>query len=225
MAVDLDVLRSAGLVKSADVQKADTRTDNQLAQADFLKLMTTQLQAQDPTKPQDGAEFMSQMAQFGAVDGIDKLNKTMEGFGAMLTGGQAMQATALVGREVLTDQGGGFLAGTGNLKGVVDLPSSALNVQVKVSNASGALVRTIPIGTLAGGQSQFAWDGLTDAGARAAPGNYQIQATGIMDGKTVSVPTLTSAKVNSVSVGSGNNVMLNIEGIGALPFNQIQQIQ
>ncbi|MGZ5045063.1 MAG: flagellar hook assembly protein FlgD, partial [Methylobacter sp.] len=41
-----------------------------LGQADFLKLMTTQMTHQDPTKPMENTEFITQMAQFGTVSGI-----------------------------------------------------------------------------------------------------------------------------------------------------------
>jgi len=77
---------------------------------DFFKLMVTQLKNQDPMKPLENGEFLSQIAQFGTVSGIDKLNKTFEGLAANLTSGQAIQAGNLIGREVLVPGGVAALA-------------------------------------------------------------------------------------------------------------------
>ena len=51
---------------------------NDLGLDDFFKLMITQLKNQDPMKPLENGEFLSQIAQFGTVSGIDKLNKTFD---------------------------------------------------------------------------------------------------------------------------------------------------
>ncbi len=49
---------------------------NTLNQADFLKLMTTQLSNQDPTNPQDQSQFLAQLAQFSTVQGVDNLQSS-----------------------------------------------------------------------------------------------------------------------------------------------------
>jgi flagellar basal-body rod modification protein FlgD len=49
-----------------------------LNQADFLKILTAQLQNQDPTEPTDNAQFVSQMAQFSTVNGIEQLNASLK---------------------------------------------------------------------------------------------------------------------------------------------------
>ena len=51
----------------------------ELGQTDFLKLMTAQLQNQDPFAPMDNGDFIAQMAQFSSVAGISKMSETMSG--------------------------------------------------------------------------------------------------------------------------------------------------
>ena len=64
----------------------------------FLKLLTTQLKNQDPLNPMDNAEMTSQLAQINMVDGIGKLNTTMQTLLSSISGAQTMQAASLVGR-------------------------------------------------------------------------------------------------------------------------------
>ncbi len=48
----------------------------------FLKILATQMANQDPTQPQDGTEYVSQFAQFAAMEQMTNLNKTMSGYAA-----------------------------------------------------------------------------------------------------------------------------------------------
>ncbi len=49
-----------------------------LGQRDFLKLLTTQLQQQDPTDPVDNKEMLAQMAQFSQLNGINEMASTLK---------------------------------------------------------------------------------------------------------------------------------------------------
>lgn len=82
-----------------NAEKALTRTGNNTIDQDgFLQLLMTQLKYQDPLKPMDNAEFVSQQAQFTQISELQKLNKTM------MSNNQLMQASTLIGKEVtLTD--------------------------------------------------------------------------------------------------------------------------
>ena len=62
-------------INSAKEKFAPKETKDQLGQEDFLKLMTTQLQNQDPFAPVDNADFIAQMAQFSTVTGITEVNE------------------------------------------------------------------------------------------------------------------------------------------------------
>ena len=71
---------------------AKKKSSTELGQQDFLSLMTAQLKNQDPTKPLDNNEFMSQMAQFSTVSGISDLNKSFATFASSLYSNQSLQA-------------------------------------------------------------------------------------------------------------------------------------
>ena len=65
-----------------------------LGQADFIKLMTTQLKQQDPTDPVDNKEMIAQMAQFSSLSGIENINSTLKAISAQLDQALAAKAAA-----------------------------------------------------------------------------------------------------------------------------------
>jgi flagellar basal-body rod modification protein FlgD len=74
-----------------------------LGQADFLRLLTTQLKSQDPLSPMDNTAFVAQMAQFSQVSGIAEMNATLKSLTTQLGDDRLASATALVGKAVAAD--------------------------------------------------------------------------------------------------------------------------
>ncbi len=207
-------------------ESTTTPKKNTLGQEDFLKLMTTQMTHQDPTKPMENTQFITQMAQFGTVSGIQDLQKSFSDFSGSITSGQALQASSLVGRYVSTPGTKGLLEKDGNISGDINLSGDATSVHVKVTNAStGEVVREEDLGAQSSGKVPFVWDGLDANKVAAKPGVYKIQATGYIDGKNTTLDTDIRSQVDSVSMGSGGKgVKVNLTGLGSVDFNQIKQI-
>jgi flagellar basal-body rod modification protein FlgD len=63
------------------VQKPQSQT---LGQADFIRLMTTQMKLQDPLEPVDNKEMIAQMAQFSSLSGIENINSTLKAISSPL---------------------------------------------------------------------------------------------------------------------------------------------
>ncbi|WP_209122381.1 flagellar hook assembly protein FlgD [Alkalihalobacillus sp. BA299] len=80
-----------------DVKKTG---EGNLGKDDFLKILITQLQNQDPTNPMDDREFISQMAQFSSLEQMTNMNKTLEKFIAAQTENKLIQNSHLIGKEV-----------------------------------------------------------------------------------------------------------------------------
>ena len=91
------VFNQLGLTQTPETKKAN----DELGQAEFLELMTSQLKFQDPLKPMENGDFLAQMAQFGTVSGINDLNANFNSMAASFQSNQALQASTLVGRKVL----------------------------------------------------------------------------------------------------------------------------
>ena len=60
------------------ITKSGQAMKQQLDKDDFLKLLVTELQHQDPTNPMQDREFIAQMAQFSSMEQMMNMNKSME---------------------------------------------------------------------------------------------------------------------------------------------------
>lgn len=196
-----------------------------LGQEQFLELMIAQLKNQDPTKPLQSGEFLSQMAQFSTVSGIQDLQTSFHQLAGTMYSNQALQASALVGRMVLVPSDKGVLPANGAMSGTVDLPAGTNDLTVEVYDASGQLVRRIPLGGQAAGLVSFNWDGAATDGSVAAPGTYYVKARARFDGQDTAVTALAATRVDSVSLGgAAGGISLNLNGLGAMDLAQVRQI-
>lgn len=214
-------LASLGLAASP---QADT--SKELGAEDFLRLMLTQFQNQDPLKPLDNGDFIGQLAQFGTVTGLTQLRQDFGALAGSLVSNQALQASALLGRDVLVNRSTAELAEGGTIGAAVELATPAEQVRVQVMNPAGDIVRTLVLGPQPAGLARIAWDGLTDRGAAAPAGSYRFAAQAIgAGGAQTSAQVLVSAPVESVTIGGGQGgLMLTLQGMGAIPFSDVRQI-
>ncbi len=218
-----DVFASLGLAASNQPQRG-TNNANELGLNTFLKLMVTQLNNQDPFKPMENGEFLSQIAQFGSVSGLDRLNESFESLAASLTSGQALQAGSLVGREILAPVETGYLMPGGSLRGQVSLQQSSPQVTLRVTDQVGQLVREMPLGSAPPGGLSFSWDGMDDAGNYAPLGRYNISVEAMQNDRPVDLQTKLFSRVESVNLDGRSGLTLNLEGLGPIAFNNVQQI-
>lgn len=66
------------------------KTSTELGKDDFLKLLVTQLQKQDPLNPMEDKDFIAQMAQFTSLEQMKNMNTSV----------QITQATSYIGKQV-----------------------------------------------------------------------------------------------------------------------------
>ena len=92
------ILKKLGVQSEEETSRGSTDT---LGQSDFLKLMTTQLQNQDPFAPMENAEFIAQMAQFSTVTGITEMGTELKGIAEQLGEFKIATAANLLGNSVM----------------------------------------------------------------------------------------------------------------------------
>ncbi len=221
----LNGTNGASATDSGAVANTAGKNSSQLNQLDFLNLMMQQLKNQDPTKPMDNSAIMGQLAQFGTVSGISQLNTSFSNLSSQLVSNQALQASSLLGRNVMVSGSIAPLGSSGGVNAAVSVPANANAVGVQVVDQTGAVVKSIPLGNPGSGLADFTWDGTTDSGARAPAGVYGFVASGSVSGKGQQLPTLVSAQVSSITLnGSGGGLTLHLAGLGDVPFSAVQQI-
>ncbi|MDO9241690.1 MAG: FlgD immunoglobulin-like domain containing protein, partial [Methylicorpusculum sp.] len=147
-------------------------------------------------------------------------------FASSLSSDQALQAAGLVGRNVVAPVNYGLLAAGGDVSGEVNLPSSASNVTVRVTNAStGAPVKTLELGPQASGTLPFSWNGIGIDGTFANPGVYKVQVEASMGGQNVSLQPYMKSRVESVVMGNGQRGLeVNLAGTGPVSFSRLTKI-
>lgn len=188
----------------------------------FLKLLVTQLKNQDPLNPMDNAQITSQMAQISTVSGIDQLNKTLQSMAASFNSAQSLQATSMIGHNVLAP-GSVILLQGGSAVGGVELAAAADAVTVSIRDASGQLLHKVDLGAQDSGVLSFQWDGTTDAGANAAAGNYSFAVEATSGGKKIDATALAVGLVGGVTTGK-SGVTLNVNGMGAIALSDVRQV-
>ena len=213
-----------GIRTNVDAAAEENRTE--LGQDEFLELMTTQLSNQDPFEPMDNGEFMGQIAQFGAVDGINNLLTSFNDLSTNLQSSQALQASNIIGRQVLVNHDQGYLPQSGTLQGAVELDSSSSNVAVNVYDSSGEALGRVELGAQPAGLAQFNWDGTTFGGQRAPSGRYRIEVEATYGSSTESITPQVVDFVRSLTLGGvGQEMQVELENLGSVSFNQVNQIQ
>lgn len=205
-------------LKALQEQKKPDETTGQksLKQEDFLSLLTKQLAQQDPFKPVSNDQMIAQMASFATVDGIGKMNTQFESLNSSITSNQALQASSLVGRDVLVPDAAGMKKLDGGMAAMVKLPQSIDNLFIRIENEAGQLVRTFDVGAKSSGDNRVEWDGKDQNGNPLPGGKYKVKASGLLDGESKEFEVSTYANVNSVLLGKGDgNVLLNLAGFDA----------
>lgn len=203
--------------------KQDTKQGKDLGKNEFLNLLVAQLNNQNPLEPQGNGEFIAQLAQFSQVEGVEKLNASMGTLLSTYQSSQALQASSLVGRKVIVPSEKAVVDTSESFKASTILPVSSSNVYVNVYDNSGALVTRINLGEQAAGNVSFIWDGKDADGNVAPPGTYKFEAQATYGSETKGLYTLLPANVDSVTLG-GNELMLNLAGLGSVPLSQVQVI-
>ena len=212
-------LESLGLGAKREVEKVASKSD------EFLTLMLAQIQNQDPLKPMDNGEFLTQLAQIETAGGIADLQQSTNDVVNALQSSQALQASSMVGRSVVVPSDVSNLS-NGRLGGSVAVVDAADRVEVKIYSESGSLVKTIDLGALPKGIADFSWDGTDENGNSLPDGQYEMKSTAwYSSGVTEALPTMANARVESVTIGGGSQgIALNLDGLGSWRMADVLQI-
>ena len=202
-------------------EESTTKRRDQLGQADFLKLMTTQLQNQDPFAPMDNADFIAQMAQFSTVTGITDMGETLKGMSDQLQEFRIATASNLLGHSVLVPGNLARPDENGEIHGVVDLPSSASMSNIRFTNEQGEILHQVDMGAQPRGLVGFSWldipSEILDAGDAIRVEAYADTGNGLE-----AVSPSVFADVLAATTGNGRDgVQLDIRDYGTISAAEV----
>jgi flagellar basal-body rod modification protein FlgD len=202
-----------------------TQKSGDLDQNAFLKLMIAQLKNQDPTKPQDTTEFMSQLAQFSQVTSTQNMEKSIATLTDSMRSTQLLNGTSLVGHDILAPGSSDTTTTAGqSISGAVDAPKSITSIKINVKDASGALVRTITVDKPAEGLNSFTWDGKTNGGTDAPAGTYTFECAATAAGQSGSLDTMLNSRVSSVTIDPTSGSLTLNTSTGAVSFADVRSV-
>jgi flagellar basal-body rod modification protein FlgD len=214
----VDAISSNPQVADLGVNKKD-----QLGQKQFMQLMIAQLRNQDPTQPADPSAFLSQLAQFGTVSGIQSMQDSLTSLSDALRSSQVLGGTNMVGHYILADSSDAVLDTTGQVAGSTTIPEGATEASLVITDASGQLVRKMPISAQQG-ESDFLWDGTTDLGTRAPAGNYKVSAFAKVGGASEELTTQLVGHVGSVTIDPNNNSLTLNTDLGPISLGRVRRV-
>lgn len=215
MAITTDALaQSTYASKTAATGDARTKLAENFSQ--FLTLLTTQLQNQDPTNPMDTNEFTNQLVMFSQVEQQIDTNKNLEELLALNRTSQITSLAPMVGKQVEID-GPDLPLQNGTAQLGFNNPDGYSTARVLVTNASGSVVRDETVSLLRG-QQWIEWDGRDGSGNQLADGAYKVAVRAILpDGTEKALDVKTRGTVTAAERSGSSFVLLLGEGVSVSP--------
>ena len=191
---------------------------------DFLKLFVTQLQHQDPLKPQDSNEFIAQLAQLTQVEQAYNANSNLANLLNAMQGSTNMSAISFIGKEVLANGNQISLTAGGKPDLSFKLDTAAESIALEIRDAAGIPVRTITGAKTPAGEQTLNWDGLGNGGKTLPAGRYTFAVTAVnAEGAKFEGTPLMKGKVSGVNL-EGKTPVLSVGGLD-VPMTDILSVK
>jgi flagellar basal-body rod modification protein FlgD len=186
---------------------------NQMGKDEFLKLLTFQLQHQDPMNPMDQGKMTGELAQFSQLEQLSNLNKKFDDVNKTKGIEDKFYAASFVGKKIVTTGSSIQLKNTGDEGDVLfKLDDSASRVMIRILDEQNNIMGEIWKDGLSKGSHQVTWDGVALDGSPAVKGTYRTQVKAWDEiGNEVSARTEATGVVESVSFDQGEPI-LNVNG-------------
>lgn len=177
---------------------------------DFLKMLSHQMQNQDPMNPVDQSRYTADMAQFAQLEQLTNLNKKMEHFNKEDFMEKKLIAASFVGKSVITDGNSVTTEKDGQVTDVLfNLPKNASKLKVQLLDAKGNITAEMPMENVNAGPQKITWNGKATDGYSAPKGVYQVQIKAWdAEMKTIPVSTQVAGTVDSVYFDNDDPVLL-----------------
>lgn len=174
----------------------------------FLRMLTVQMQNQDPLNPIESSEYSVQLATFSSVEQQVKTNDLLENLGQQFGLLGLAQMSGWIGKTVRFEGGANFSGAPASM----ELPdvSPADHAELIATDRFGNEVSRIPAPVTGG---DFNWPGLSDDGTPLADGNYTFRLVGYREGQAKDGgPVLVSGTVDEVRMEDGVQTVVLADG-------------
>ncbi len=187
---------------------------------DFLSLLTTQLQNQDPSSPMDTAQFTSELAQFAGVQQQVDTNTNLSSLIQLSQGQAVLQGTSLIGKPV--ELNATTLPLQNGSASVQFTAPTAGPVTITVQDAAGNVVAT-DTGTANAGANSWTWNGQSSGGATMPDGAYTVSVNAVAGNGATSPLSFTTGGTVTGVVNNAGTVDMQFGGV-TLPLSDLATI-
>jgi flagellar basal-body rod modification protein FlgD len=186
----------------------------QINQSQFLQLITTQLQNQNPLSPADPTQFVTQLEGMSQVSSMQSMQSS-------LAASQIMSGTTLLGHSVLAPGTTATLATGGVIAGAVNAPQGASKLTVSITDSKGNPMTSFDVTPELSGITPFAWNGTTSSGATAPAGQYNVAVSASVNGSSQPVDPMVVSKVSTVTIDPTSQAVDVNTDSGIVPLSSI----
>ncbi|MFO7734950.1 MAG: FlgD immunoglobulin-like domain containing protein [bacterium] len=184
----------------------ETRDKNSLKKDDFMKLLLTQMQHQDPLSPMESTDYISQLAELTSLEELQNIHEGVQNLAVMEAAGTNSQTVNYIGKNI---KAVGSTISVGK-KGDVNadmyysLEENAKSVDVTIKDEDGNIVRTIKNGPQDAGEHSIVWDGRDNDGNLVPSGKYSYDVAAVgNEGEKINSDKAIEGKVTGVTYENG----------------------
>lgn len=200
----------------------DSTGSSDLDRNAFLMLLVTQFQYQDPLNPMEDKEFISQLAQFNALEQSMQTNENLQNLLAEQQRQTNISAASYLGHEV-SARGYGVSVENGNVSKLEYAAAQEIaKAQANIIDATNNVVATVDLGSLAAGSiGQVNWNGILSTGGKAPDGVYTVSivAWNANGDRVTDIDTSVTGTVTGVSYYNGEHYLRLSDGRTVLLSN------
>lgn len=195
-----------------------------MGQDEFLRLLMTQLQQQDPLNPMDNTEFVSQLSDFASLEQLQNMSTGMEHLAYSQAANTSAQMVSFIGKDVDVSSAELVLGDVGDAAIGMTLSSDAETLEVLIKDEQGRVVRTLEAGKTDGGETEVLWDGLDEDGNRLDAGAYRFEVTAEdAEGEAIDATPRMRRRVSGVSFDNGIP-MLVLDGESSISLGEVLEV-
>ncbi|HEY0181756.1 MAG TPA: flagellar hook assembly protein FlgD [Rhodopila sp.] len=188
--------------------------------SDFLTLLMTQLQNQDPSSPMDSNQFTSELVQFSSVEQQISTNTNLTQLIQLTQASQIEQSASMIGKPVTASSSQLSLQ---NSRAAINFNTTAAEpVGIAVYNSAGTQVQTATLTSVAGANT-WTWDGRSASGATMPDGAYKVSVVSVgTNSKNSQIPFTVTGTATSIQNNAGT-VQVQMGGL-TLPFSAVTSV-
>ena len=201
---------------------SSTNPKGTLGKDDFMKLLLTELQYQDPTAPMDTEKILAQTSQLATLESSDNTKTALENLTKMLGTSQQFSTISAIGKTADLGNDAISLDKDSSANFEVYFPKDVKQGSIEITDTSGNVVKTLDVGTNTAGVYKFTWDGKNQSGQMAKEGIYHVNADYTDKNGDAQKTRLGAYPIESIKFDNGQ--VLAKLGSSYVPLDSIKEV-